>query len=313
MPDSLIVSVILTVYRRTEFLREAIESALAQTLSAGEIIVTDDSASAEIRDICESFAGTTVRYRANPQRLGVVENMRAAVAEARGELVAILNDDDVWEPEFLSSLVPPLAEKSERALAFSDHWLIDERGEIDAPATDANTARYARDILPPGEVRDTTTLVLEKNGVPLAMAAVFRKDAPDWQHVVPEVAGAYDFWLSCLLAATGRPFYYVNRRLTRYRVHGQRETARRAADKNENMAFIYRMLLAENSFPEKRAFLRRCLALTLRTCGRDRLRFGETAPARERFSESIAIHPTGKALAGWLLTWLPRARSGTQT
>src|SRR5688572_9794912 len=83
------VTVLLTVFQRTAFIRAAIASALAQTWPADEILVTDDSASAEIRRICEESG---VRYRANPTPLGVARNVAAAAAEARGDLLTILND-----------------------------------------------------------------------------------------------------------------------------------------------------------------------------------------------------------------------------
>src|ERR1700677_4661268 len=177
------VSVILTAHRRTAFLQQAIDGALAQTRPADEIIITDDSDSPEIRAICEKY-GTKVRYRSNPSPLGVALNLRAAVGESRGDLVAILNDDDTWEPDFLASLVPPLEENRQRVLAFSDHWLMREDGTLDEPATGENTALYGRDLLPPGEIPDPRPLVLLQNGVPLAMASVFRKDAVDWPRLV---------------------------------------------------------------------------------------------------------------------------------
>src|SRR4051812_23389763 len=90
------VSVIVTVFRRTRYLREALHSALAQAIADIEIIVTDDSASADIEAICASMADDRVRYRSNRPTLGVVLNVQAALREARGEYVAILNDDDVW-------------------------------------------------------------------------------------------------------------------------------------------------------------------------------------------------------------------------
>lgn len=296
------VTVLLTVFQRTAFIREAIASALAQTQPADEILVTDDSSSGEIRQICEEYG---VHYRANGEPLGVARNVAAAAAEARGELLAILNDDDAWEPDFLASLVPPLMSDPRRVLSFGDHWIMHADGRVDENATDRNTVRYGRDRLPGGEIAATAEVVLRDNGVPLAMGAVFRKDAVDWARLVPEVAGAYDFWLACELAATGRPFYYVPQRLTRYRLHDAMETARAAPDKAVPMVAIHHRLLAENRFPAWRTHLRRSLALALYALGRDRMRFAQRAAARECFRESLAVHPTPRALAGWFISWWP--------
>ena len=299
------VSVVITVFQRTKFLRTAIESALAQERPADEIIVTDDSDSTEIRAICESFPAGQVRYRSNSPALGVAGNVRIAAEESQGDLIAILNDDDIWEPDLLAMLVPPLEKSPEIVLSFGDHWLMDADGTTDETASVKNTALYKREHLPTGRIADPSPLVIVHNSIPMAMAAVFRKDAVDWTRLALDVRGAYDFWLSCLLARTGRPFYYTNRRLSRYRLHHEMETARQAADKNENMAFIYGTLLRENSFPPLRPFLRHKLAVTLRTCGRDQLRFGSHTAARARFQQSISTRITAKSVAGWLLSWLP--------
>lgn len=297
------VSVLVTVYQRTEFLREALLSALAQTLPAVEIIVTDDSDSPALRALCDEFAGSSVRYRSNPERLGVVGNLRAAASEARGEFLAILNDDDLWEPEFLASLVPPLMENTTRVLAFCDHSIIRVDGSQDLIATEANTRCYGRHELAPGDHQNTAHLVLTLNAVPLAMGSVFRKDAVQWSALPAGVVGAYDYWISCTLAATGRPFFFCMERLTRYRIHDAMETARQAADKNENMVFIYRALLEKVMFPGWEGWLKKSLADALRACGRDHWRNRKTESARQFFAASCKTRLNAKAVLGWLLSW----------
>lgn len=300
------VSVILTAFHRTAFLRDAIESALAQTFAAREIIVSDDSANAEIRSICEAYPLGAVRYRSNASPLGAARNVQAAVAEARGVFIAILNDDDVWEPEFLATLAPPLEKNTRLVLAFGDHWIMREDGMIDAPRSDANSAEYRRDKLQSGDVTATGPLVIENNSVPLAMAALFRKDAVDWDKLSLPVGGAYDFWISCLLAATGRPFHFINRRLSRYRLHESMETARQSPGKNDSMAFIFQTLLDTRQLSEIEPLLRKKYAGALFACGRQRLRFHQIKPARDFFRRSFRARFDFKTLVALCCTALPK-------
>lgn len=300
------VTVIVTVYKRTRFLNEAIRSALAQTLRSFEIVVTDDSDSDAVRAICDSFHSPLIRYRKNIFTLGVALNLRAAICEARGEYIAILNDDDAWEPEFLDRLVLPLQEDSNISLVFCDHWIASEDGSLDSPRTDANSVHYGRDILPEGKIDNLEELVLEKKAVPLAMAAIFRKDAIDLGLLVSDVAGAYDFWLSCLLAASGRLAYYVPRRLTRYRVHGQMETGRKAPDKNKNIIFIYEKLIELNLFPKRINFLYKRYSQWHFQVGKDLLWFNQPILARSYFLGALGAALNYKALLGIMLSYLPR-------
>jgi glycosyltransferase involved in cell wall biosynthesis len=300
-----LVSAVVTVHNRVQFLRNALESVLGQTVRSFEIIVTDDSNNPEIKSICDSFHSPYIRYRSNPSPLGVALNLRAGISEARGKYIAILNDDDSWEPEFLALLLTPLKNSAERVLAFSDHWIMSEDGQIDIGQTNENTERYRRDTLREGEIRDWETRAVLDHTVPLAMAAIFHKDAVNWELVANDVAGAYDFWITCLLASTRRPAYYISQRLSRYRVHGSMETARKAADKNENMLFIFGQLIELGLFPQLTDALRRRYRDALFVCGKDHLSFNHPSRAREYFLKSCKTSVNGKALAGLLLTFLP--------
>lgn len=302
-----LVSIILTVFKRETFLRQAIASALVQTFSNYEIIVTDDSNKDSIRKICESFlADERLRYRSHVKNLGVPLNIRAAIQEAKGKYIAILNDDDFWEPTFLEKLVAPLEENSERVIAFSDHWIVRDDGKVDEVETETNTARYGRKALSRGEIPDPAGFVLKLNGVPLAMASLFRKDALDPALLTNAVVGAYDFWIACVLAASGRAFYYVPERLTNYRLHGGMETARRAPDKNLPMLYISEQLLVRNWFPNRKKFLEQRLAEAYFRNGRDLLWFNQTIQARQMFLQALQATWLPKSIVAWVLSFMPR-------
>ncbi|MBU2858408.1 hypothetical protein HF289_16625, partial [Acidithiobacillus ferrooxidans] len=215
-------------------------------------------------------------------------------------------DDDAWEPEFLESLLLPFQNDPGVSLCFCDHWIVSEDGGIDLLGTDANSVRYGRDILPEGKIDDLEGLVLEKNGVPMAMAAIFRKNAIDIGLLVGDVAGAYDLWLSCLLAAGGNSAYYIAKRLTRYRVHGQMESGRKAPDKNKNMIFIYEKLMELGLFPKKMPFLYRKYSQYHFQVGKDHLWFNNPKMARSYFLGAFGSGLNCKALAGITLSFLPR-------
>jgi glycosyltransferase involved in cell wall biosynthesis len=300
------VTVVVTVYTRTEFLRDALASVLSQSFGDYEVIIADDSGTGAARSIAAPFTdGTRVRYRENPRRLGTALSLRAALDESRGRYVSILNDDDRWEPDFLARLVPPLEADARRVLAFSDHWIMGEDGVIDSVASDRNTARYGRATLAAGDLVDPARFVLLRNGVPLAMASVFRKAALDTSRLVPDVAGAYDFWIACLLAASGQAFYYVPRRLTRYRVHPKMETAKRSPYKAESLVFVFRTLLETNRFPALRRHIRGRLGGAMCRVGRDYLYFNRAAESRRAFCRAFGTSPDWRPLAGWLASFVP--------
>jgi glycosyltransferase involved in cell wall biosynthesis len=92
------ISVIITVYNREAYLAEAIESALAQTRPAAEIIVVDDGSTDRTGEIARSYAKVSCLTQEN-RGIGGARN--SGLARATGDLIAFLDSDDAWTPRKL--------------------------------------------------------------------------------------------------------------------------------------------------------------------------------------------------------------------
>jgi glycosyltransferase involved in cell wall biosynthesis len=266
-----------------------LQSALAQCYKDYEIIVADDSGTAASREIVAKYQSERVKFLANAETLGIAGSVVRAVQHACGQYVAILNDDDVWEKEFLAELVPPLLDDGNRVMAFSDHWVVDGAGRIDPLLTEEWSSGAGRAALAQGVVPRPDELWILHGGFPVATSAVFLKSAVDWSLVDPKVTGAYDYWIAGLLAASRRPIFYVPKRLARYRVHATMETVRRAHDKGENLVYIFTTLRECGWFAEFDGVLRRKLSDALFTVGRDKLYFNHMSEARRCFWHSFLL------------------------
>lgn len=100
------VSVIIPTYNRAAFLREAIASAQQQTYAPLEILVVDDGSTDATREVVRAF-GDSVKYIfQNHRGPGAARN--TGVQYARGELLAFLDDDDVWLSDGLARSVARL-------------------------------------------------------------------------------------------------------------------------------------------------------------------------------------------------------------
>lgn len=241
------VSVIITTFNRGHYLKKAIQSALEQTLDDIEIVVSDDGGFEETRYICESFADARVRHIVNKTRQGISMNTYAGIMQASSPLIALLNDDDRWRPEFLERCARPMIEDDRVVLAFCDHWLIDSEGTLLTRETEENTACYGRDSLTRGYVAQPLML-LATNSIPLAMGSVFRKSAVDWNIYTGKIEGAYDYFLAyCLLKSHGKVFYEPDL-LTEYRVHGGSASAQFNLTNTLGAVYISRLVLSDPKF-----------------------------------------------------------------
>jgi glycosyltransferase involved in cell wall biosynthesis len=112
MTDPL-VSVIIPVYNGGRFLAEALDSAFAQTYRPIEVIVVDDGSTDETAEVAHSRPEALYLHQENR---GVSAARNAGLAIAEGELIALLDADDVWLPDKLCLQVDYLSANPRRGL-----------------------------------------------------------------------------------------------------------------------------------------------------------------------------------------------------
>lgn len=121
------VSIIIPAYNAVRFIRQTIESVLAQTFQDFEIIVVDDGSSDKTADIARSF-GEPVYCIQKPNG-GVSRARNTGIGNAKGEYIAFLDADDLWQPTKLEKQVALLDAASDVGLCFASTERINENNE----------------------------------------------------------------------------------------------------------------------------------------------------------------------------------------
>jgi glycosyltransferase involved in cell wall biosynthesis len=114
------VSVVIPAYNRDYIIRDALESVFAQVYQDFEILVVDDGSSDHTREVVKQFSGSRLRYIRHSQNRGCGAAYNTGFAEALGELIAILDSDDLWKPEKLRLTVDFFDRHPEVQAVFSD-------------------------------------------------------------------------------------------------------------------------------------------------------------------------------------------------
>ena len=107
------ISVVLASYNGAEYIREQLDSLLAQTLQPDEIIVSDDGSTDATWDIVMGYKSRfpiLFHVYRNETRLGPHANFKHAFHYAHGDLIAPCDQDDIWLPEKLEKSVNALGE-----------------------------------------------------------------------------------------------------------------------------------------------------------------------------------------------------------
>jgi hypothetical protein len=124
------VSVVLPVYNGQRFLAEAVDSVLKQTYREFQFVIVDDGSTDRTNEIVKSFARSDSRIvvETHPRNLGVTAPLNDACRLASGEWLAVMNHDDVCEPDRLEKQVAFLSRHPDIGVVGGAVAIIDERG-----------------------------------------------------------------------------------------------------------------------------------------------------------------------------------------
>jgi len=96
-----LVSIILNVRNGASFLREALDSVMAQTFDDWELVVWDDRSNDASAQIVGEYYDPRIRYYLSPEETALGKARELAIRQAQGEWLAFLDQDDVWLPRKL--------------------------------------------------------------------------------------------------------------------------------------------------------------------------------------------------------------------
>lgn len=127
-----LVSVIIPTYNRREYVRLAIESALAQTYTDFEIIVIDDGSTDGTGEALRAYDGRIhYIFKANEGNAAAARNYGMSIA--RGEYIALLDSDDLWLPDKLLRQMETMLDDSDLGLVSGHVGVIDATGTVIDP------------------------------------------------------------------------------------------------------------------------------------------------------------------------------------
>lgn len=126
------VSIGLPVYNGERFLREAIDSVLAQTFTDFELVISDNASTDRSAEIAAEYVAKDkrVRHLRHDVTSGARWNFNRVFEERRGEFFVWLAHDDSWEPEFLERCVAALDRDQGLVHCFSDVVYVDEHSAV---------------------------------------------------------------------------------------------------------------------------------------------------------------------------------------
>ena len=202
------VSVIIPAYNIAPYITETLNSVLAQTYKDYEIIIVNDGSkdTAELETALKPFADKIIY--AEQTNAGASTARNSAISLSRGELLAFLDGDDVWLPNFLESQVNFL-EKQNLEMVYCDAEIFGEQL--------FEGRSFMKDSPSNGKVTTTSLITGECNVI--TSGTILRKDLlAQFGTFDVEIPRAQDFDLWFRLAKFGARIGYQRKILLKYRV-----------------------------------------------------------------------------------------------
>ncbi|MBD3322693.1 MAG: glycosyltransferase [Chitinivibrionales bacterium] len=209
------ISVVIPLYNGETFIAECLESVFAQTDQPMEVIVVDDGSTDKSVEIVKNFEKNITVINQKNSDVSAARN--AGVKAAHGELIAFLDQDDLWEPSKLEKQIALFMKEPDIDLVFTDLVKIGPSGKKRHPKDRDKIARSLTDSnlfhkLAIKNVLMPSAVMVKKGS--FVKAGLFDESFA--------TCGDYEMWLR--MAGMNMKFRYVSDPLTVYRYHGANES-----------------------------------------------------------------------------------------
>ena len=211
------ISVAMCTFNGGRYLEEQLQSIGAQSRLPCEVVVCDDGSTDETIAILKRFQANVrfpVKIIQNSLRMGSTRNFDQAIGMARGEFIALCDQDDRWLPHKLERLSDCLANNPFLGGAFSDAELIDGDGRR------VGMSLFGRHKFTTAKQRSFVacpTATLLKHDVVTGATLMFRSTIRGYCSPIP-ATWVHDGWLAWMLALHSR-VTLIQEPLIEYRIH----------------------------------------------------------------------------------------------
>lgn len=220
------VTILMPAYNVAPYIKEAIESVLAQTYKDFTLLVIDDCSTDNTAEVVHSFSDARIRYEKNPHNLGLAENLNRGLELSDTELCARMDGDDIAEPDWLETGIKVLDTHPEVGIcSFGFQFFGTKHSLVRFPEFNEDSKvqmLFGCTVIVPVFRRS----LMAENGFRYSTEAFPAED--------------YMMWSNCYRVTQ---IYNVQRTLFHYRMHeSQISTAKRIAQQEKSNVVRLRML-----------------------------------------------------------------------
>lgn len=215
------ISVCIATYNGEKFIKEQLDSILHQLSDGDEIIISDDSSTDATLDIIKKYLDKRIVIIDNQKFHSPVYNFENAIKQAKGDYIFLADQDDVWLPHKIDSLLPHLVEND---------LVLSNAKVVDASLSMVKERFYKKNPLK-GFISNFSF-----NPYTGCMLAINRRALRYILPFPPKIA-MHDIWIGLCCEIFGK-VYFLDENLILYRRHGANLSA---ASETSVLPYTYRI------------------------------------------------------------------------
>lgn len=225
-------------YQGERYIALQLRSILSQLSGDDEIVVVDDgSTDRTCSEVC-AFQDPRLVLIRHAENHGVLRTFEEALSRARGEIVFLADQDDLWLPNKVETVLNAFANAPEVMLVASDAVLIDEDGTKIGDSFYAKRGKFRAGLW-------SNLLVGKFHGCTMAFRSTLLQSALPFP---PGNLVHHDTWIGCVNALTGGKTRYIPDALVAYRRHSTNVTGRVKLSNYTRLRMRSQMLLGLAAF-----------------------------------------------------------------
>lgn len=214
------ISIAMTTYNGEKYVERQLETILAQTLPADEIIICDDGSRDRTVEIIQTFIKNNqtdhIRLVQNENNLGYVKNFYKAISLTKGDYIFLADQDDEWHPNKIERTLEVLQSENAEVVC-TNCYLIDEKSKVIS-----NSSWYDRNPF----IDSVTQVVSPISFYELVIGNIaqgctycFTKEVKTGYLMVNSDHLIHDHQIMFVAALLGKA-YFLDEALIDYRLHG---------------------------------------------------------------------------------------------
>lgn len=226
------ISVCVASFNGQQWIELQIRSVLAQLDDSDEVVIVDDASTDQTLEVISSICDARIRTFRNEHNLGVIKTFEKSVRLARGDILFLCDQDDIWYSNKISHFMSAFEHHPEVTLVLSDAHIIDVSGNIIADSFFALRGGFNFGVL-----RN-----LVKNRF-LGCTMAFRGEMIKLFLPFPANIPMHDVWIGVINEFHGKTLY-LHEPLIGYRRHERNVTS--LARKSVMQVLVWRWFLVSN-------------------------------------------------------------------